>query len=226
MTLRSSTRIVQICSHSLRTRVQCQWGGRGGSLAPLRSNFFNFHAVSAKKNCQIIGWRLLPLGNPGSGTGIGIGVVRGSIVPSSCLDSTKWISPGILGQILESMRNEAILSREQSYPPPPPSSVASASQAYQTTTATFHSTSRLAPAVPKYSSSILQNIENQSVGLSVSSFATSEPKPVPSVANTASSLETTLTASGSTSASASTTPVSDTTASDTDQSELHLQRPS
>ena len=67
-------------------------------------------------------------------------------------------------------------------------------------------------------------MENQSIGLSISSFAVSEPKPIPSVANTASSLETTLTTSSSTSESASTIPVSDATASDTDHSELHPQR--
>ena len=128
-----------------------------------------------------------------------------------------------MGQIFESIRDDVIQSRGQSYPPPP--SFASASQAYQTTTATFHSTSHLAPTVPNYSSSAPQNIEDQGIGLSVSSFATSEPKPIPSVAHMAGSLETTLTASGSTSASAPTTPVSDTTASDTDQSELHIQRP-
>ena len=68
-------------------------------------------------------------------------------------------------------------------------------------------------------------MENQSIGLSISSFAVSEPKPIPSAVNTASSLNTALTGSGSTSASASTIPVPDTTASDTDHSELHSQKP-
>ena len=49
--------------------------------------------------------------------------------------------------------------------------------------------------------------------------------PIPSATNTGNSLDTTLTGSVSTSASASTTPVSDTTASDSDLSEIHSQKP-
>ena len=43
-----------------------------------------------------------------------------SIGEPACLDSTKWFSQGILGQILESIRNETSQIRGQSYLPPPP----------------------------------------------------------------------------------------------------------
>ena len=157
---------------------------------------------------------------------MGTGLLLGE---SSCLDSSKWFSQGILGQILESIRNEASQIRGQSYSPPPPptssiSSSASVNQGYQATVATTNSTPHITLSMLNYSSSIPQNSENQSMGLSTSSFTAGDPKPIPLAANIASSLDTALIGSGSTSASASTTPVSDTTASDTDHSKLHSQK--
>ena len=53
----------------------------------------------------------MPLGNP------------------ACLDSTKWISQGILGQMLECIRSEVIQPRAQSYHQLPP--LATPSLAYK-----------------------------------------------------------------------------------------------
>ena len=116
----------------------------------------------------------------------------------ACLDSTKWISQGILGQMLECIRSEVTQPRAQSYHQPP-SSITS-SLAY------------------KQSVSLDTSESNHSIDTSSSS----EPMPIPPAANMAIVDESLLTAD-SESTSASTTPVSDTTDSDTDQSGLQHQ---
>ena len=117
----------------------------------------------------------MPLGNP------------------ACLDSTKWISQGILGQMLECICSEVTQPRAQSYHQLPPSIILSL--AY------------------KQSVSLDTPETNHSIGTSNSS----EPMPIPPAANMSIADEPLLT-TDSVSMSASTTPVSDTTASDTDQS--------
>ena len=153
------------------------------------------------------------------GTGISLG-------DPSCLDSSNWISQGILGKILENIPDEANQSRQQQYYPPMSTS-ASVSQMHQPTAATFHSASQLASTMPNYSSSLSHPPKNPIIGLSNNSSVTSDPKPIPSlpVSQTSGSLDTTTSTSGSDSICASTTPVSDTTASDTDQSELQSKPP-
>ena len=111
----------------------------------------------------------------------------------ACLDLTKWISQGILGQMLECIHSEVTQPRAQSYHQPPLSFTPSL--AY------------------KQSVSLDTSESNHSIGTSSSS----EPMPIPPAANMVIAEEPLLTAD-SQSTSASTTPVSDTTASDTDQS--------
>ena len=113
----------------------------------------------------------------------------------SCLDSTKWISQGILGQMLECIHSEVTQPRAQSYHQPP--LLTTPSLAY------------------KQSVSLDTSESNHSIGTSSSS----EPMPIPPAANM-SIVDEPLLAADSVSTSASTTPVSDTTASDTDQSGL------
>ena len=116
----------------------------------------------------------------------------------ACLDSTKWIFQGILGQMLECIRSEVIQPRAQSYHQLPPSTTPS--------------------LVYQQSVSLDTSETNHSIGTSSSS----EPMPIPPAANMSIADEPLLTAD-SVSKSASTTPVSDTTASDTDQSGLQHQ---
>ena len=119
----------------------------------------------------------------------------------ACLDSTKWISQGILGQILECIHGEVTQSRGQFYHQPPPSTIPN-----------------LVGQLQQQSASIGVSETNLSIGTSYSSG----PRPVPSAANNTIIDESSLITDSST--SASTTPVSDTTASDTDQSELQPQQ--
>ena len=93
------------------------------------------------------------------GTGLSLG-------EPSCLDSSKWVSQGILGKILESIRNEACQIRGQSHlvlPPPTTTSLASLNQGYHATAAKTLSTSHCTPSVLNHSSSVLQNMENQCI---------------------------------------------------------------
>ena len=120
----------------------------------------------------------MPLGNP------------------ACLDSTKWISQGILGQMLECIHSEVTQPRAQSYHQPPPPSF----------TPFF---------APKQCVSLPTSESTHSIGTTISS----EPMPPPPSTNMAIVEE--LAAADMDNTSASTTPVSDTTASDTDQSGPH-----
>ena len=111
----------------------------------------------------------------------------------ACLDSTKWISQGILGQMLECIHSEVTQPRAQSYHQPSPS---------------------FTPILAyKQSVSLSTSESNHSIGTSSSS----EPMPTPPAANMA-IVEEPLLAADIENTSAFTTPVSDTTASDTDQS--------
>ena len=113
----------------------------------------------------------------------------------ACLDPTKWISQGILGQIGHS---EVAQPRGQLYHQPPPSII-------------------LNLVGHQYQQSASINIPETNHSIVTSN--SSELRPIPPASNMTISDEPALTAS-STSTSASTTPVSETTASDTDQSEL------
>ena len=116
----------------------------------------------------------------------------------TCLDSTKWISQGILGQMLECIRSEVTQPRAQSDHQSPLS---------------------ITPSLAYKQSVSLDTLEtNHSIG--TSNF--SEPMPIPPAANMSIANEPLLT-TDSVSMSASITPVSDTTASDTDQSDLQHQ---
>ena len=117
----------------------------------------------------------------------------------ACLDSAKWISQGILGQILECICSEVTKPRGQLYHQLPPSIIPN--------------------LVGQQSASISIPETNLSIGTSNSS----EPRPIPSAADTTITDESALT-TDSTSTSTSSTPVSDTTASDTNQSELQPQQ--
>ena len=119
----------------------------------------------------------MPLGNP------------------ACLDSTKWISQGILGQMLECIRSEVTQPRAQSYHQPLPP--------------------LFTPILAfKQRVSLSTSESNHSIGTTSSS----EPMPTPPSANMAIVEEL---AADIENTSPSTTPVSDTTASDTDQSGPH-----
>ena len=119
----------------------------------------------------------MPLGNP------------------ACLDSTKWISQGILGQMLECIRSEVTQPRAQSYHQPPPP--------------------LFTPILAfKQRVSLSTSESNHSIGTTSSS----EPMSTPPSANMAIVEEL---AADIENTSPSTTPVSDTTASDRDQSGPH-----
>ena len=137
----------------------------------------------------------------------------------ACLDSSKWFSQGILGQILESIRDEVIASRSQSYQLPPPTLTA-ANQQCPSNASALQSTATTGLSYPGITP---QSIVHHSVNQSYIPSVISEPQPIPSVAQTDRSLEIISTTSSSASVSASTTPVSDTTASDTDNNEISTQ---
>ena len=120
----------------------------------------------------------MPLGNP------------------ACLDSTKWISQGILGQLLECIRSEVTQPRAQSHHQLPPPSFTPF------------------PALKQHAS--LSTSESTH---SVGTIIPSEPMPILPSTNMAIVEE--LAATDMENTSASTTHVSDTTASDTDQSGPH-----
>ena len=107
-----------------------------------------------------------------------------------CLDSTKWISQGILGQILECIHSKVTQPRAQSYHQLPPS---------------------FTPILAfKQCASLSTSESSHSIGTTSSS----EPMPIPPSTNMAIAADIENT-------SASTIPISDTTASDTDQSGPH-----
>ena len=114
----------------------------------------------------------------------------------ACLDSTKWISQGILGQMLECIRSEVTQPRAQSYHQPlPPSFTPFPALKQRTSLSTSESTHSVGTSIP------------------------CEPMPTLPSTNMANVEE--LVAADMENTSASTTPVSDTTASDTDQSGPH-----
>ena len=137
--------------------------------------------LETKKNVECASDRLwgngMPLGDP------------------ACLDSTKWISQGILGQMPECIRSDVTQPRAQSYHQLPPPSF--------TPILAF-----------KQRVSLSTSESNHNIGTTSSS----EPMPTPPSANMAILEEL---AADIENTSASTTPVSDTTASDTDQSGPH-----
>ena len=131
---------------------------------------------------------------------------------SSCLDSTKWVSHGLLGQILESIRKKANSSTSQAaFTLPPPSHVTK-SQKYQPGTTRHQPDNGEGISATNSSSNHLDN-----------AFVVSKPKPIPTAACTYEMLESTTVNSDGASTSVSTTPISDTTASDTDQNEVPSQ---
>ena len=137
----------------------------------------------------------------------------------SCLDSTKWVSHGLLGQILESICEEANSSTSQAaFTLPPPSHVAK-SQKYQPGTTRHQPDSH--PITCDNGEGI--SATNSSSNHLDKAFVVSEPKPIPTAACTYKMLESTTVNLDGASASVSTTLVSDTTASDTDQNEVPSQ---
>ena len=117
---------------------------------------------------------------------------------SACLDASKWISQGIMGQILESICDEALQTQQvQYYSYPLASSSTVASHPHHLTVPKPNSTKPLVAHKP--------------------------PSSAPVVTDMFTTLESSTSTEGnnniSDSTSASTTPVSDTTASDSDAGE-------
>ena len=135
------------------------------------------------------------------------------LVDLLCLDTSKWISPGIMGQILENIRNEALHSMQPFH----------------------HSMQPLLQSFAMSSSTLSQ--QHQTVPQTLCHPPTSQT-PTTCVAttcemnkeqpiNTVSTTQNTTmsTCIGSDCTSTSTTPVSDTTASDTDTGEPQTKQP-
>ena len=123
----------------------------------------------------------------------GTGIPLGDPV---CLDLTKWISQGILGQILECICSEVTQPRRQFYHQPPPS--------------TFPNVADQLPHQPIPNMGPKTNPATCASGANVS-------MPVPCATSTTTTTDDLVTTDIST--SASTIPVSDTTASDMDPSD-------
>ena len=121
-----------------------------------------------------------------------------------CLNPTKWISQGIMGQILEHIREEAVNSRRHYYPQPLLSSHTAISE--QVTHQIDPNPRNEAEHTTNASGKIASNA---ATGISTNSI-----------------LDDTVAIDSNT--STSTTPTSDTTASDTDpgDSQSHYQKPS
>lgn len=113
------------------------------------------------------------------------------------LDDMKWISQGILGQILESIRNEQLICQ-------------SGATGYYPQLAFISKTSTSTPTPPEADTA-------QSTPMVVASA----PQPIPSATINCQpvSMEGSPSGTDSVSTSASTTPVSDTSARDTDSGE-------
>ena len=131
----------------------------------------------------------------------GTGILLGD---PACLDASKWISQGIMGQILESIRDEALQTQQvQYYSYPLALSSTVASHLHHPTAPKPNSTKPLVAHKPPPSTPVITDI-----------FTTLE-----SSASTESNNNT------SDSTSASTTLVSDTTASDSDPGETQPKQP-
>ena len=111
------------------------------------------------------------------------------------LDETKWISQGILGQMLESIRNEQLIGHDSA-------------TGYHQQPAITSNTSLLPPSEANIAQSIHRVI-------------TSALQPIPGASHDCHSIpmDGSSSVTDSASASASTTPVSDTTVTDTDPGE-------
>ena len=109
----------------------------------------------------------------------------------TCFDSSKWVSQGILGQILESIRDEVITSRVQSHTFPPPPTLFSEHQPVGSAVPIHQTTSHLSPSELNHISGITSSTEIQEEDLSTGSFVTSDPIPIPSAAHQDGSCETT-----------------------------------
>ena len=131
------------------------------------------------------------------GTGVPLG-------DPECLDPTKWISQGILGQILEYIREEAVNSRRHFYQQPLLSSHTAINEQV-----THQIDPNLRHEADNTTSTSGRIASNAATGISTTPIL---DDPVAIESNT----------------SASTTPTSDTTASDTDpgDSQSHYQKPS
>ena len=131
------------------------------------------------------------------GTGLPLG-------DPDCLNHTKWISQGIMGQILEYILEEAVNPRRHFYPQP----------LLGSHTATNEQVTHQIDPNPRHEAENTTNVS----GNSASNAATG--------ISATSSLDDTVAIDSNT--SASTTPTSDTTASDTDpgDSQSHYQKPS
>ena len=125
----------------------------------------------------------------------GLGATGVPLSDPTSLDEMKWISQGILGQILESIRNEQLIR-------------CGGETGYHQQPATTRKVSLLTPS----EADIAQPLHRA---------VTSAPQPIPSASNDCHSIPMEGSPSGmdSASASTSTTPVSDTTATDTDSGE-------
>ena len=135
------------------------------------------------------------------GTGIPLG-------DPLCLDTSKWISPGIMGQILENIRDEALHSMQplhQSFAV----STSMLSQQYHTVPQTLHPPTSQTP--PTWATTTCEVNTEQ---------------PMNALQTVSTTKNTTMsTCIGSDCTSTSTTPVSDMTASDTDTGETHTKHP-
>ena len=142
------------------------------------------------------------------GTGIPLG-------DPLCLDTSKWISPGIMGQILENIRDEALHSMQPFH----------------------HSMQPLLQSIDMSSSTLSQQHQTVPQPQTLCHPPTSQTPPsyvattcemnMEQPFNTVSTTQNTTmsTCIGSNCTSTSTTPVSDTTASDTDTGETQAKHP-
>ena len=140
----------------------------------------------------------------------GTGIPLGDLL---CLDTSKWISSGLMGQILENIRDEALHSMQPFH----------------------HSMQPLLQSFAMSSSTLSQ--QHQTVPQTLCHPPTSQIPPTcvtttcemntEQPTNTVSTAQNTLmsTCIGSDCTSTSTTPVSDTTASDTDTGETQTKHP-
>ena len=129
------------------------------------------------------------------GTGVPLG-------DPECLDQTKWISQGILGQILECIREEVVNCRRHFYHQPPPTSRANTDD--------------------QMTHQIIPNLRHEADN-ATSTSGSIVPDPATVTIGTTSIIDDR--AGTESSISASTTPTSDTTASNTDpgDSQSHYQ---
>ena len=119
----------------------------------------------------------------------------------SCLDETKWLSPGILGQMLESIRNDQVLHLTSSH--------GYQSGTTQPTLANNHESSET-------SALRISNLNLPICSCTQTDMCLTHSRHISPMEGLSSVMETQMD-----SASASTTPVSDTTETDTDSGDSH-----